>query len=59
MTPPSIDISKCILCEICVEIAPDIFHLNEAGYIEVKEQDTYSVNKIHMAKINCPQQCIE
>ena len=37
MKKPVIDISECVLCDICVEMLPDIFIKNQAGYIEVEE----------------------
>ncbi|MBF0259470.1 MAG: ferredoxin [Desulfamplus sp.] len=37
MKKPVIDISECVLCDICVELCPDVFIKNQAGYIEVAE----------------------
>ena len=30
-----IELSECILCEICTEMCPSVFKLNEAGFIEI------------------------
>lgn len=37
MKRPVIDISECVLCDICIEMCPDIFIKNQAGYIEIAE----------------------
>ncbi|MBF0302399.1 MAG: ferredoxin [Desulfamplus sp.] len=37
MRKPVIDISECVLCDICVEMCPDIFIKNQAGYIEIAD----------------------
>lgn len=34
---PVIDLSECVLCDICVDICPDVFIKNDSGYIEVVE----------------------
>ncbi len=34
---PVIDISECVLCDICSDMCPDVFIKNDAGYIEVVE----------------------
>lgn len=55
---PSIDLECCILCGVCEDIAPDIFHANDAGYIEVLHQDSYEENRVQEAVNNCPKDCI-
>ncbi len=58
MKTPVIDLSCCILCEICIELAPHAFKINDAGFIETLVLDDYSDQDIHEAIINCPHNCI-
>ncbi|MBF0467296.1 MAG: ferredoxin [Desulfamplus sp.] len=45
MKTPVIDISECVLCDICVELCPDIFIKNQAGYIEVSDSFPEIIDK--------------
>jgi len=58
MMKPVVDLGCCILCEICVEIAPHAFEINDAGYVEVLPLDDYSDEGIREAVKNCPKDCI-
>ncbi len=58
MIKPVIELSDCINCEICVGLCPDIFKLNDAGFIEVIELTLYSEECIKEAVKNCPKNCI-
>ena len=58
MKNPEIDLSKCILCEVCRESCPDVFRLNDAGYIEVLDLKQYPEEEIDDAIRNCPASCI-
>ena len=58
MKTPVIDIGPCILCEICVDLAPHAFALNDAGFIEVLPLDNYADEEIHEIVKNCPKDCI-
>ncbi len=58
MNIPVVDISACIRCEICVELAPQAFGMNDAGFVEVFPLDDYSDEQIHEAVKNCPKDCI-
>ncbi|MBU8912000.1 MAG: ferredoxin, partial [Desulfobacterales bacterium] len=42
MKTPVVELSSCILCEICVELAPHAFAINDAGFVEVLYLDNYS-----------------
>ena len=42
MKIPVVDMAECILCEICVEVAPHGFLINDAGFVEVLPLDDYS-----------------
>lgn len=58
MRKPVLDLAECILCEVCVELAPQAFQINGAGFVEVLPLDDYSDEEIHEAVINCPKDCI-
>ena len=38
-----IDITDCVLCDICIEMCPKIFVKNQAGYIEIVENLTEDI----------------
>jgi ferredoxin len=50
--------SCCVLCEICVDLAPHAFKINDAGYVDVLSLDDYSDEDIYEAVKNCPRHCI-
>ncbi|MCP3942622.1 MAG: ferredoxin [Desulfobacteraceae bacterium] len=58
MKTPVLDMAECILCEICVELAPHGFRINDAGFVEILPLDDYSDKNIHEAIKNCPKDCI-
>jgi ferredoxin len=58
MAKPYVDLSECTLCGICTEIAPDVFQMNDAGYVEILEMDTYPEDIVRDAIKNCPASCI-
>jgi len=58
MKKPSIDLGECILCEICVDLCPEVFKINELGYIEVAELSVYPEEGVDEAVRNCPSSCI-
>ncbi len=58
MANPIVDIDKCILCEICAEWCPDVFRVNESGFIEVAELENYPQDCIREAAVYCPEDCI-
>ncbi|MCK5310478.1 MAG: ferredoxin [Desulfobacteraceae bacterium] len=58
MKVPVIDLECCILCEVCVEVAPQAFQVNDAGFVETLPLDDYTDEDIHEAIINCPKNCI-
>jgi len=55
---PVLDMAECVRCEICVELAPHAFQINDAGFVEVLPLDDYSDENIHEAIKNCPKDCI-
>ena len=58
MRKPIVELSECILCDICESVCPEAFRLNEAGYIEVIELSDYPVEEVDEAIKNCPANCI-
>ena len=58
MKTPAIDLSECILCGICVDICPAVFKMNDAGFIEIIQSDTYPEDEVDEAIKNCPADCI-
>jgi ferredoxin len=58
MKRPDIDIGACTLCMGCVEICPEVFRFNDAGYIEVIDLQEYSEKDIDYAIMLCPEDCI-
>lgn len=55
---PNIDMSRCTRCEACLEVCPEIFVLNSAGYIEIADLPEYSEECVHEAIKYCPAECI-
>ena len=55
---PVVDIARCTLCEGCIEMAPTVFSLNQAGFIEVADLDVYPVGDVDDAIKYCPEDCI-
>lgn len=55
---PVVDLGCCILCEICTDIAPHAFQINDAGFVEVRTLDDYSDEDVCEAIKNCPKDCI-
>ena len=58
MKIPVIDLECCILCEVCVELAPHAFQINDADFAETLPLDDYTDEDIHEAIINCHKDCI-
>lgn len=58
MKKPVVELSECSLCEVCTEICPSVFILNDAGYIEVKELSSYPESEVDEAIKNCVADCI-
>ena len=56
--PPSIDLGKCVECEACLELCPEVFKRSEAGYIEVAALEVYPEECIREAMKYCRSDCI-
>jgi ferredoxin len=58
MKVPVVDLSRCSLCGVCMEVCPLVFRMNEAGYIEVVELPAYPEAEVDEAIKYCPEDCI-
>ncbi len=58
MKHPAVDLSECILCGICVDVCPEVFQLNDAGFVQVIAHDAYPEKDVAEAIRNCPADCI-
>jgi ferredoxin len=59
MKVPVLDIGTCTLCMGCVEVCPEVFVQNDAGYIEVIELAVYPEEAVDEAIKYCPEDCID
>ncbi len=55
---PVVDLSDCLVCDTCLAVCPEVFILNEAGFIEVVELDSYPAECVEEAIRYCPADCI-
>ncbi len=51
--------SECILCEVCTSVCPQVFKINDVGFIEVSDLEEYPEEAVNEAIKNCPQRCID
>lgn len=58
MKTPVVELSECILCEVCTSVAPSVFEMNDAGFIAVQPLDAYPEDEVEEAIKNCPADCI-
>ena len=58
MRRPAVDLSRCILCDVCHAACPEVFVLTDAGYIDVMDMDEYPETDVDEAIKNCPTGCI-
>ena len=58
MKQPIVDLSQCILCGVCVDVCPDVFHMNDAGFIAVADLGEYPIVQVDEAIMCCPADCI-
>jgi len=49
---------SCTLCMGCVELCPEVFRLNAAGYIEVIDLGDYPADLVAEAIKYCPEDAI-
>ena len=55
---PDIDLGTCSRCLGCVELCPEVFQYNQAGYIETIDMEEYPVDCIDEAIAKCPEDSI-
>jgi ferredoxin len=55
---PNLDLSECTDCDGCIEVCPQVFKRNPAGYIEVADLDEYPEACVEEAIRFCPADCI-
>ena len=58
MKRPSVELSDCVRCEICIAVCPEVFSMNEAGFVEVADLPGYPEAEVEDAIRNCPADCI-
>lgn len=58
MKGPTVDLGMCTMCLGCVEVCPEVFRVNDAGYVEVVEADAYDEACVADAIKYCPEDCI-
>ena len=58
MKKPEIDLTICVLCEICTDYSPLVFKLNAAGFVEVVDLEKYPEADINEVIKNCRGDCI-
>lgn len=55
---PHVDQDVCISCNLCVDTAPEVFRMNDAGLAEVYDPAGASEAKVQEAIDTCPVSCI-
>lgn len=55
---PVVELSDCILCEMCTDLCPTVFTLSENGYVQVEELSAYPEAEVDEVIKNCPVDCI-
>lgn len=58
MKKPGLDLAACTLCMGCVAVCPEVFSLNDAGFITVTEMDVYPEACVNEAIKYCPEDVI-
>jgi len=58
MKVPVVELSDCILCGVCEEVAPSVFSINTVGFVVVADLPAYPQTEVQEAIKNCPADCI-
>ncbi len=58
MKVPVVDLSECILCGVCQEVCPEVFRINDAGFVEIADLSQYPEAQVDEAVRYCPTHCI-
>ena len=59
MRRPVIDISECVKCDICVDLCPEVFRMNDAGYVEIADLREYPEEIIDTIIRTCRGDCLD
>jgi len=59
MKRPVVELSDCIRCEVCRECCPNVFRMNDSGFVEVANLSEYPEDEVNEAIKNCPADCID
>lgn len=58
MKRPVVELSDCTRCGVCVEVCPQVFSMNESGFIAIADLESYPESEVDEAIKNCPEDCI-
>ena len=58
MKVPVVDLSACIRCGVCIEACPEVFNMNDAGFVAIVEMNEYPERNVNEAIMCCPTDCI-
>ena len=58
MKTPVVELSECILCGVCEDVAPSVFRISDAGFVVVADLPEYPEPEVDEAIKNCPADCI-
>lgn len=58
MIVPVVDLSECVLCEICTDVCPEVFRMNDAGFVEIIELTEYPKDDVNEIIKSCLGDCI-
>lgn len=53
-----VDQDVCISCNLCVDMVPEVFRMNDDGLAEVYDNEGAPEDKIQGAMDSCPVACI-
>ena len=55
---PNVELSECVLCELCTDLCPNVFIINASDYVAVMELEAYPEEEVDEVIKNCPADCI-
>ena len=58
MRAPIVELSDCIKCGVCTELCPEVFRMNDAGFIDIIDLPEYPEIEVNEAVKYCPVDCI-
>jgi ferredoxin len=58
MRIPIVELSECVFCGVCEEVAPTVFRISDAGFVVVIDLPRYPEIEIEEARRGCPTDCI-